>query len=378
MNTIRKKITVVISVILISVLGLMTICTLISSNKHFTVLLLQTTGQNQESNVTAVRIPEGHLEEQGVDTQLMQNQTIKESEQSFITGQFVVMLLLASAGIFFVYFWLGKVLKPLSVLNQAALKVDAHNWDAQIPVPNSKDEVATLTRSFNSMIERLEGVFTQQKAFAQSAAHELKTPLSVMKSSIQVLYLDGSPTIEDYQECTLSISQSVDDLIEIVNQLLLLTNTDEFEIKATDISKIIDECIAEYKQDCEEKGIRISCQCDNLLIKTNPVLLTGAIRNLLTNAIKYNKSDGEIYIRVGIYEQSAEIQVEDTGIGICSEHLPYIFQPFYREDTSRSKQIPGNGLGLSIVKSIVEKLNGTIDVTSAIGIGTVFTIRLPL
>lgn len=373
MNTIRMKITLLVSIILVGVLGLMTLCTLISSNKHFVEPLAE--GQ---INIHITTTTNGLQEVDKEGTQPLQKSIIEQSEQDFIAIQLVVMAVLVVVGILFVYILLGKALQPLYILNQATSKIDAKNWNTKIPIPKSTDEVAELSRSFQAMISRLKDSFEQQQAFAQNAAHELKTPLSIMKSSIQVLSLDDCPTIEDYQECTQSVAQSVDDLIEIVNQLLLLKNTDEFEMQATNVRTVLEECISECRFNFKEQQVPIFLQSEDVFLQTNPALLATVLRNLLSNAMKYNKPDGTIYIDANTQDQVLYIAIRDTGIGICKEHLHNVFEPFYREDTSRSKKIPGNGLGLSIVKSIVDKLGGEIEVSSELGVGTIFTMKFPL
>lgn len=250
--------------------------------------------------------------------------------------------------------------------------------NTQIAVPDSHDEIATLARSFNSMLTRLNSSFTLQKNFAQNAAHELKTPLSVIKSSLQVLDLDEAPTLEDYRETTQLISKSTDELIEIVRQLLELTNQSDIQRQEIALNSMIAECIEEQEKEISSKNITVVSDLEEITIHANAPLIKSVIGNILSNATKYNKQNANIFISTMATDLYAEIVIRDTGIGIEAKDLTYIFDSFFRVDPSRSKQIAGNGLGLSIVKTAIETLQGKIEVASRCNEGTSFTIKIPL
>ncbi|MGL4911182.1 MAG: sensor histidine kinase, partial [Romboutsia sp.] len=232
--------------------------------------------------------------------------------------------------------------------------------------------------SFNTMLKRLKSSFEIQKNFSYNAAHELKTPLTVIKSSIDVLELDDNPTIDDYKENVSIVKESTTELIQIVEQLLALSSNEKINKEKTDLKKVILDCLQDYNEDINSKDIEIVTNLDDVEINSNFILLKRIVSNILSNAIKYNNKNGSIVIEILKDINNATVKISDTGIGISKENIDYIFNTFYRVDESRSKQIDGNGLGLSIVKVSLEKLGGYIEVDSTLEVGTDVAIRLPI
>jgi signal transduction histidine kinase len=259
-------------------------------------------------------------------------------------------------------------------------EIDERDLSQRLPESLSHDEVSSLTKSFNQALERLEEAFNRQKRFSASAAHELKTPLATMKAGIQVLKIDKSTTLDEYKENAQVIEASVDRLTQVVNDLLILASPNEEADELTDevnLDAMLETIFDELSPIYEYRGITYNIECDTISFYGNAALLYRAFFNLIENSYKYNRENGSITVRGSKTNHCVRIDVEDTGIGIPSEHLPFIFDAFYRVDGSRSRKIAGSGLGLSIVKTIVERHGGTIIVSSEYAKGTRVSIQFP-
>jgi signal transduction histidine kinase len=226
------------------------------------------------------------------------------------------------------------------------------------------------------MLERLSTSFAVQKNFASNAAHELRTPLATIKAGIQVLELDEEPTSMDYKEAIEIAKESNERLIQIVDNLLLLTkeNKDGFEAQVP-IEGLLTEVQRELLPLSEKSGVTLAVRNAKGVLKGNKTLLYRAFYNLVENGMKYCQSGSVIVIESNEDDKKVRITVSDNGPGIPPESISHIFEAFYRVDKSRSRAIGGSGLGLSIVKGIVEKHRGTIGVESTLGKGTLFTLE---
>lgn len=275
------------------------------------------------------------------------------------------------------YYISGKALQPLYDFNHQIKKRTEHNLSEQLPVPESHDEIADLTCSFNEMSSKLNEAFTAQKRFAQSAAHELRTPLTVLKTKIDVFGKKPVHTAEEYDKLLGVITRHTDRLSDLVKDLLELTNIDaldysekiKIKIMLTDISK-------ELCGLTKDKNIAIAICGEEQTVYGNKNLLHRAFYNLIENAIKYNTPNGQIRVLLSNNAGHTVITIADTGIGIPVELHPHIFEPFFRVDKSRSRQMGGAGLGLATVKSIIDKHGGEITVSDNIDGGTIFTTIL--
>ncbi len=279
-----------------------------------------------------------------------------------------------------VWFVSGRALKPVNELNKTIRLIDEHNLSERLKKAKADDEIGQLTDSFNHMLSRLEEAFERQKRFTASAAHELKTPLATVKAGIQVLDRDESANLQDYKENAGVIMKSVDRLTSVVNDLLMLASAEEgdqnmsesialdvmFDMIVSDISALYEESNITYEMDLQENAVT-----------GNAGMLYRAFYNLIENAYKYNRPNGKVFIKSFSDENAVSIEISDTGVGISEEHLPLIFEAFYRVDASRSRKTAGAGLGLSLVKTIVEQHGGTITLDSSLEVGSNFIIVLP-
>ena len=271
----------------------------------------------------------------------------------------------------------GKTLRPLEELSNAIEKTDENNLFLKVHEPNSNDEVAKLSVSFNNMVSKLEKAFVAQKNFSANAAHELKTPLTAMIACVECCLLDEFPTPLEYRETLEDVLQNAERLSTLVSDLLKM-NMDEAMIlrEKIDVKKMFEEIIAELSDDVGG-NIRIDNHVGNITLHGDKGLLNRAFSNLIHNAVKYNRPGGTVEILAAQIDDTIVISILDTGIGISSDQIDKIFSPFYCVDKSRSRELGGSGLGLSIVKSIVDKHGGIVRVQSTLGTSTTVTVTLP-
>lgn len=299
------------------------------------------------------------------ENQIARENIITAFSINAILSMVATIIILAIA----VYIVTGRILKPLGRLTQSICSIDEKNLRHRVELPRTKDEVYRLTQSFNTMMDRLEDSYTAQKNFAANAAHELKTPLSVMKTSLQVLELQACPCDEDYIEFADDVKQSLDRLIKTVENLMALTDSSlKGDAETVDALAVVCQVKQDLSPLSEEKGVSIAAAGDALMLTYNREMLYRLIYNLVENAVKYNRSGG--YVDITLSDADQSILIKDNGIGMDSPAIQHIFEPFYRSDLSRSQKIPGSGLGMSIVKMIMDRYGGTLEIHSDSGRGT--------
>ena len=304
--------------------------------------------------------------------------TLYELFNALLIG-FPMVLLISTLGGFI----LARVsLKPIDDLATSAREITASNLSNRLPEPKTNDEVARLTYTLNEMIARLEGSFNQIKQFTAVVSHELRTPLAILTGELEVaLRSDKSP--EEYQTLLISALEEVGRLSKVVRTLLDLSRAETGQVsidhQTVNLSIMLDDLSEDAMILAEERSISVGSMIEpNIVIDGDSVRLHQALLNIVDNAIKYTPEGGDILMRLVKEGDRAILRVSDTGVGIAPEHLPHIFDRFYRADQARSQDIQGNGLGLSIVKWIVEAHEGTIRAESTQDKGTMITIVLPI
>lgn len=287
------------------------------------------------------------------------------------------MALIIVTGGGFTYYMTGKALRPLQELSSQMKSRTVHNLSEELAVPQSRDEIADLTVSFNQMSHKLDEAFAMQKRFSQSAAHELRTPLTVLKTKVDVFKKKREHTPQEYDKLLSVITTHTDRLSELVKDLLDLTNMDELNCdEQIELMSLLAGVAKELAPLAMEKQIIITVEGEKKEVAGNRSLLHRAFYNLVENAIKYNIENGAVKITVLEEHKNGFVTVSNTGIGIPAEMRKLVFEPFFRVDKSRSRQMGGVGLGLTTVKSIVEMHNGQITVSENPAGGTVFKVTL--
>lgn len=303
------------------------------------------------------------------DTQVARNQ--------FQYQSVLYMVLVIAIGGALTYYMTGSALEPLQELSSQMKNRTVHNLSEELIVPPSHDEIAALTDSFNQMSHKLDDAFAMQKHFSQSAAHELRTPLTVLKTKVDVFKKKKEHTPEEYDKLLTVITTHTDRLADLVNDLLGLTNMDALGCEEKiELKALLSEITQELMPLAAERRVVISVEGTEKEVSGNKALLHRAFYNLVENAIKYNTESGTVKITVSGEEYHGRVVVADTGIGIPPEVQGLIFEPFFRVDKSRSRQMGGAGLGLAMVKSIIEKHAAQIAVSANTPCGTVFTVTL--
>lgn len=308
-------------------------------------------------------------------TLIEQNQILKR----YYWTSFGYMILIISIGGLAAYYFAGEALLSVSELNKKIQASSLDNLSEPLTIPESNDEVAQLTRSFNALKRQLDAAFTFQKTFSANVAHELRTPLTVLKTKLAVFQRKNQALNQETQLFVADLDKQVTRLIEMVEKLLELTNDDEMtEQSEVALSDLLESIQFDFTEKLKAKQMSLSFDVsDKSVIKGDLDLLYQAFYNLIDNAIKYSEAQATIRISAREDEQLLTIWVTDTGIGIPKEHHAAIFNPLYRVDESRNRQIGGSGLGLAIVKKIITKHEGTIEIVEHEGTGTQFCITLP-
>jgi signal transduction histidine kinase len=282
-----------------------------------------------------------------------------------IAGAAILGLIVAA------YFIVARFSRPIKELTKRVTE-----GQPTIPVKGSADEIQALSQSYNDMLNKLNGALSAQKHFNVSVAHELKTPLAVMRANLDVLNALDSTSMEDVKETMNIIAQNLFRMNTVIETLLdnstLSTASLDDDVL---LEEIVGDAVEDLKPLAKTKGITLSFNgtvCPSS--KGNAVLLYRAMYNLIENAIKYNKPSGRVRVTLENEKDGVRITIADSGIGIPDKDLPHVFEPFYRSDRDQAE---GLGLGLSLVLNIVQRHSGSVDVISRPGDGTVFTVTLP-
>jgi len=273
----------------------------------------------------------------------------------------------------------AQVLSPIKDINRQIKAIQAESMD-KISYPHIDEELQELISSINEMLLRLGKSFRSQREFIEYASHELKTPLSVMMAKTDLMLTDSKLSKNNIQLIQ-EIQHKIDYLNDLINDLSLLSLSKEhLQFESVSIQSILDTIINNITNKAKEKNINIILKGHNLdkKIELVPILITQAVENIIENAIKYSKDGSEIEVETKIHKKFFTMYIRDTGIGIPEHLIHRIFDKFYRVDSSRSKHTGGRGLGLTLTKAIIELHNGTIQVQSEEGVGTVFTLHIPI
>ena len=299
-----------------------------------------------------------------------------------IAIQFIVIglaFLVLGVGISFAIAF--RMVRPITQMSATAELLSEKDLSKRLDLNHFDSELAGLGEVLNRLFSRLDASFSRQRQFTADASHELRTPLTVIRSASE-LALSQPRSPEEYQE-TIEVSlKAAERMTNLVNGLLALARLDssnaDFHLRQINLSDLASESVSLLRAIASEKQISLVSDLHSVQIFGNPESLSRMIDNLITNAIIYNKPGGKVFITLKSNDDKAVLEIKDTGVGISEEHLPFIFERFYRVDKARSRLTGGSGLGLSICKGVIEKHNGTITVQSILGEGTTFQIQLPI
>jgi len=277
------------------------------------------------------------------------------------------------------WFMAGRALDPLNSVSETAQRITHSSLDMQIPLRKAGDELDRLIEAFNRMMTRLNASFEQIRQFSTDVSHELRTPLTVIRGQLEVA-LFTAKTPEQYREAMVNALEDVERLSNIVRALLMLSQAEsgQLALQMTELNfaEMIRDLVDEYQIPAEAQGVRLTADTPQACpLLADRIQIERLVTNLLTNAIKYTPSGGEVRLRLSSERDQVKLVVEDTGVGVAPDHLPHIFDRFYRVPSADPEK--GLGLGLSFVTWIVKAHGGTIGVESELHKGTRFTVSLP-
>ena len=305
---------------------------------------------------------------------------LRQLRRNFFAGVPLVLLLASVGG----YFLARKSLAPIASMNSQTQRISAESLSRRLDVTNPRDELGRLASTINDLLTRLESAFNEQQRFIADASHELRTPLAVLRGETEVA-LAKQRTADEYQESLSLIQEEAERLSRIVEDLFILARQ-PIDTPATlmrervSLNETVKDCARAAQVLATRKGVRLTAESNapSIQLSGDKELITRMLLNLLDNAVKYTPAGGEISLALTRQNGNAEITVRDTGIGIAESDRQLIFDRFYRVDKARSRALGGAGLGLSIVRWIVEVHGGAIHIDSAPGRGSTFTVDLPL
>ena len=288
---------------------------------------------------------------------------------------FPAVFIISGLGVLFITVW---SLKPLERFSHKIGTITERNLNERIEeTPCS--ELRGLAKSFNTMLSRLEESFERQKRFFTDASHELRTPTAVIKSVCDVT-LSRKRSAAEYEEALLKIKRATEKLSELITRVLevsrLESKVSSLKFEDVELYSLTTDVIRLLEPSATDNGITINLDGERVTIRADRERLSEAIKNIVDNAIKYNRTGGRVDVSVRSADGRAVITVRDTGIGIPQDKVGRIFERFYRVEESRG--VSGTGLGLSIVKTIIDAHRGSIEVESELGKGTTFKVVLPL
>lgn len=274
-------------------------------------------------------------------------------------------------------------LHSLASLKQAAGQLSLDKLAKQrVLVATADDEIAGLANTLNRLLDQLENAHTTQQRFVADASHELRTPLTILRGEIEVA-LRRPRSVEEYREVLQSNKEEIENLSRLTENLLLLARADAGQALTSqtdvDVSQVAREVCSKLLATAERRNVSVSCSADEYVtVRGDRLALERVLFNLIDNAISYSPPGDTVGVAIRSDAGQALIEITDAGPGIPPEHLPHLFDRFFRADQSRSREHEGAGLGLAIVKAFVEAHQGSVEVRSEIGHGTVFTVKLPL
>ena len=330
--------------------------------------------QPDDAEEIYISIPEDKWDEFANDFSVQ----VYNNKADYRKNSLIISAVLALLGGVATYFISGHALRPIRELSDKIEKVQAQNLADSRIEENQVKELNQLSVSYNRMLERLSEAFEIQRQFTANAAHELRTPLALMQVQLDLYHSNSHPDNDaDTVQMIKMVTEQNDRLNKMVKTLLDMS---ELQTVGRDDEIILDALVDEVLEDLEPlaegKNIRLIGKCKDITMVGSDILIYRLVYNLVENAIKYNHSGGQVTVTADRKEKHVYLSVEDTGAGIPEELKERVFEPFFRVDKSRSRELGGVGLGLALVREIVRVHDGNITVKSNPSGGTIFEVVL--
>ncbi len=330
--------------------------------------------QPDDAEEIYISIPEDKWDEFATDFSVQ----VYNNKADYRKNSLIISAVLALLGGVVTYFISGHALRPIREFSDKIEKVQAQNMGDSRIEENQVKELNQLSVSYNRMMERLSAAFEIQRQFTANAAHELRTPLALMQVQLDLYHSNSHPGNDaDTVQMIKMVTEQNDRLNKMVKTLLDMS---ELQTVGRDDEIVLDALVDEVLEDLEPlaegKNIRLIGKCKDITMVGSDILIYRLVYNLVENAIKYNHSGGQVTVTAERKEKHVCLSVEDTGTGIPEELKERVFEPFFRVDKSRSRELGGVGLGLALVREIVRVHDGSITVKSNPSGGTIFEVVL--
>ncbi len=276
------------------------------------------------------------------------------------------------------YLFIRRALKPVREITHTARQITAEDLSLRVDAHGDRNEIGQLADTLNDMIERLQTSFVRIKQFSADAAHELSTPLTILRGEVE-LALRKERSAESYHQTLTQLLGEIDQLSSIIDNLLLLSQIDNKRVTLPETNVALDDVIMKAYEETlpisQGKGIALELErIDTVSVQGHEHLLKRLVVNLLTNAVKFSSNNDRVAIRLTAADAGFELSIQDQGIGIPQKELPFVFDRFYRVEKSRTKRAGGCGLGLSIAKEIADLHGLKLSITSEVGKGTTVSL----
>ena len=307
-------------------------------------------------------------------------------ERSILFDALGILLFVSVAGSCVAYFLIGHYTKPVQQLSAHMKEISPNTLSDSIEIEGGGEEIQELVKSFNQMTEQLDEAFAMQRRFSASAAHELRTPIAVLRTKIDV-FKKKKREQHEYDELVDTMETYIDRLSSIITDLLEFAETSELgEVEDVSLDSVVKTVVDDLESVAQNNMVNVQVDIQSkaqseaqaFIVKGNTNLLYRALYNLIENAIRYNNEEGSVSITLETKGQEGVVIIADTGVGIAPEQRELVFEPFYRVNKSRSREFGGAGIGLSLVKTILKRHGASITVSENNPQGSVFTIRIPL
>lgn len=307
-------------------------------------------------------------------------------ERSILFDALGILLVVIIAGSCAAYFLIGHYTKPVQQLSAHMKEISPNTLSDSIEIEGGGEEIQELVKSFNQMTDQLDEAFAMQRRFSASAAHELRTPIAVLRTKLDV-FKKKKRKQHEYDELITTMEIYIDRLSSIITDLLEFAETSELgETEDVSLDSVVKTVVDDLESVAQNNMVNmqideqsmVQFEAQTFIVKGNTNLLYRALYNLVENAIRYNNEEGSVNITLETRGQEGVIIIADTGVGIAPEQRELVFEPFYRVNKSRSREFGGAGIGLSLVKTILKRHGASITVSENNPQGSVFTIRIPL
>jgi two-component system sensor histidine kinase ArlS len=306
--------------------------------------------------------------------------TALTKSHQLLTISFIGFLLVTIGGGSGAYWIAGNALRPVRKMSEAATRISATNLSTRLHFDGPHEELKELSDAFDAMLNRLERAFDQQNRFVADVAHELRTPLATLQTNLDVAEKNLNATGSDYLTLLATVRRSVTRLEQLVVALLTLATAEQMLVhEEVILEPLLEEVLTNLQSEADSRHITLHLTSHTeASVRGDPHLLSQVFRNLIENAIRYNRPEGCVMITLDETARGVAIRVKDSGSGITGAEQEHVFERFYRVDHSRSRHRGGAGLGLSIVQHLLSLHNGQVTLEHSSPDGSTFLVELPI